>query len=570
MEDRDTKGDLYEYMLGKIATAGQNGQFRTPRHIIRLMVEMTAPTPKDIICDPACGTCGFLVAAGEYLRERYPELLRDAKLKEHFHQRLFHGFDFDNTMLRIGSMNMLLHGVENPDIRYRDSLAQDHADERGELHPRPRQSALCRLARLREHRQGPPADRQDQEDRAALPRPLPAPAQARRPRRRHRARRRPLRLQQGPQGAAPDPGRGAEARRRRSPSPAASSSPTPASPPPSSSSPRPTPAAPTTSGSTTSTPTAGASTTSAPRSSPRKSSAPSPGAAHRSGTREEQPARHPRPLAATRQQRAQAPPHRPELLRPQGRHRRPGLRPLPQPLQGGGPRRGRPPPAEGDPRRPAKLETEIQAGDEGAGGDAEVRTVRLGEIAESLPCDYGDEPSEVSPSFDVVKVSNVNGEGRFHGDFEKRGFRNDRLADLLVKEGDLLVVKSSGSKANILSGKTAICGPDRAGRIVASNFLLRLRVDETAVVPRFLWYVLNSGASKAIRQNDCWCVDLSESEVVALFVPSHSPSAPGGATANCGDPGPGGGAQGQAPRRPRPARHPHPSHLPRPLRRSSC
>jgi type I restriction enzyme M protein len=129
MEDRDTKGDLYEYMLSKIASAGQNGQFRTPRHIIRLMVEMTAPNPKDVICDPASGTCGFLVAAGEYLRSHYPEILRDAKQKTHFHQHAFHGFDFDNTMLRIGSMNMLLHGVENPDIRYRDSLAQDHADE---------------------------------------------------------------------------------------------------------------------------------------------------------------------------------------------------------------------------------------------------------------------------------------------------------------------------------------------------------------------------------------------------------------------------------------------------------
>ena len=129
MEDRDTKGDLYEYMLGKIASAGQNGQFRTPRHIIRLMVEMTAPGPKDVICDPACGTAGFLVAAGEYLREHHPEILRDEKLRQHFHRDLFHGFDFDNTMLRIGSMNMLLHGVENPDIRYRDSLAQDHAGE---------------------------------------------------------------------------------------------------------------------------------------------------------------------------------------------------------------------------------------------------------------------------------------------------------------------------------------------------------------------------------------------------------------------------------------------------------
>jgi type I restriction enzyme M protein len=129
MEDRDTKGDLYEYMLGKIASAGQNGQFRTPRHIIRLMVEMVTPKPTDIVCDPACGTCGFLVAVGEYLRERHPEVMTNAKLRQHFHRDLFHGFDFDNTMLRIGSMNMLLHGVENPDVVYRDSLSQDHAGE---------------------------------------------------------------------------------------------------------------------------------------------------------------------------------------------------------------------------------------------------------------------------------------------------------------------------------------------------------------------------------------------------------------------------------------------------------
>jgi type I restriction-modification system DNA methylase subunit len=129
MEDRDTKGDLYEYMLGKIAAAGQNGQFRTPRHIIKLMVELTAPTPKDTICDPASGTCGFLVAAGEYLREQHPELFNDATARSHFHYGMFHGYDFDNTMLRIGSMNMALHGVENPDIRYKDSLAQDHSDD---------------------------------------------------------------------------------------------------------------------------------------------------------------------------------------------------------------------------------------------------------------------------------------------------------------------------------------------------------------------------------------------------------------------------------------------------------
>jgi type I restriction enzyme M protein len=129
MEDRDTKGDLYEYMLGKIASAGQNGQFRTPRHIIKLMVELTAPDPKDVICDPASGTCGFLVAAGEYLREKHPKLFQDDAARTHFHHAMFHGYDFDNTMLRIGSMNMALHGVDNPDIRYKDSLAQDHSGD---------------------------------------------------------------------------------------------------------------------------------------------------------------------------------------------------------------------------------------------------------------------------------------------------------------------------------------------------------------------------------------------------------------------------------------------------------
>src|SRR5437870_3236324 len=129
MEERDTKGDLYEYMLSKIATAGQNGQFRTPRHIIKMMVEMVAPQPRDIICDPACGTAGFLIAAGEYLREHHKEIFTDDKLHFHFNEKLFNGFDFDSTMLRIGSMNMLLHGVENPNIRYKDSLAEEHAGD---------------------------------------------------------------------------------------------------------------------------------------------------------------------------------------------------------------------------------------------------------------------------------------------------------------------------------------------------------------------------------------------------------------------------------------------------------
>ena len=128
MADRDTKGDLYEYMLGKIASAGQNGQFRTPRHIIKLMVDMTAPTPKDVICDPACGTAGFLIAASEHLRKHHEgAIYKNEASRLRFNSGTFHGYDFDSTMLRIGSMNMLLHGVENPDIRYKDSLAQ--ADE---------------------------------------------------------------------------------------------------------------------------------------------------------------------------------------------------------------------------------------------------------------------------------------------------------------------------------------------------------------------------------------------------------------------------------------------------------
>ena len=125
MADRDTNGDLYEYLLSKIASAGVNGQFRTPRHIIKLMVDMTAPQPSDEICDPACGTAGFLVAASEYVRATHADALLDARQRSHFHRSMFHGFDFDATMLRIGSMNMLLHGVESPDIRYRDSLSED-------------------------------------------------------------------------------------------------------------------------------------------------------------------------------------------------------------------------------------------------------------------------------------------------------------------------------------------------------------------------------------------------------------------------------------------------------------
>lgn len=124
MENADTNGDLYEYLLSKIASAGVNGQFRTPRHIIELMVRMMDPKGSDIICDPACGTAGFLVSSAEYLLKEKPEIFADSTVERHFHDGMFHGFDFDSTMLRIGSMNMLLHGIENPEIEYRDSLSE--------------------------------------------------------------------------------------------------------------------------------------------------------------------------------------------------------------------------------------------------------------------------------------------------------------------------------------------------------------------------------------------------------------------------------------------------------------
>ncbi len=131
MEKRDTKGDIYEYLLSKIASAGQNGQFRTPRHIISMMVEMVKPQPDDTICDPASGTCGFLVGANEYLRERHPEILMDAELRRHFNDDMFYGNDFDATMLRIGAMNLMLHGIENPNLSDADGLSKANDKNRG-------------------------------------------------------------------------------------------------------------------------------------------------------------------------------------------------------------------------------------------------------------------------------------------------------------------------------------------------------------------------------------------------------------------------------------------------------
>ncbi|MBR5970571.1 MAG: SAM-dependent DNA methyltransferase [Lachnospiraceae bacterium] len=125
----DTRGDVYEYLLSKISTAGVNGQFRTPRHIIRMMVELMEPGAEEIVCDPACGTSGFLVAVSEYLKEkRKEEVFFDRKNQEHYMNHMFHGFDMDRTMLRIGAMNMMTHGVENPFIEYRDSLSEQNPD----------------------------------------------------------------------------------------------------------------------------------------------------------------------------------------------------------------------------------------------------------------------------------------------------------------------------------------------------------------------------------------------------------------------------------------------------------
>jgi type I restriction enzyme M protein len=124
MDDRDTKGDVYEYLLSKIASAGQNGQFRTPRHIIKMMVQMMRPSLEDTVCDPSAGTAGFLVATGEYLRETYAKELLKPKEQDHFQHKLFMGMEFDPTMIRIGAMNLMLHGIEQPNLIAVDALSE--------------------------------------------------------------------------------------------------------------------------------------------------------------------------------------------------------------------------------------------------------------------------------------------------------------------------------------------------------------------------------------------------------------------------------------------------------------
>ncbi|MDD6236764.1 MAG: class I SAM-dependent DNA methyltransferase [Clostridiales bacterium] len=130
MQSADVRGDTYEYLLSKISQSGLNGQFRTPRHIIRMMVELMDPKADDVICDPACGTSGFLVSAGEYLKEkRREEIFFNRIKKDHYMNHMFSGYDMDRTMLRIGAMNMMTHGIDNPYIEYRDSLSDQNPDK---------------------------------------------------------------------------------------------------------------------------------------------------------------------------------------------------------------------------------------------------------------------------------------------------------------------------------------------------------------------------------------------------------------------------------------------------------
>ncbi len=128
MTDRDTMGDVYEYILGKMAASGNNGQFRTPRHIIRMMVELMQPQVDWEICDPAMGSAGFIVEAAKYVQDHHrAELMKKANMI-HYKTRMFHGFDTDTTMLRIGAMNLMLHGVDAPDVKWQDSLSSENTD----------------------------------------------------------------------------------------------------------------------------------------------------------------------------------------------------------------------------------------------------------------------------------------------------------------------------------------------------------------------------------------------------------------------------------------------------------
>ena len=129
IQSSDIRGDVYEYISSRLQVNGRAGAFRTPRHIIRMIVEMIEPKPDDVICDPACGTAGFLVEAGKYLKTNHSELFFDRIKKDHFMNHMFYGFDMGRTMLRIGAMNMMTHGIDNPFIEYRDSLSDQNPDK---------------------------------------------------------------------------------------------------------------------------------------------------------------------------------------------------------------------------------------------------------------------------------------------------------------------------------------------------------------------------------------------------------------------------------------------------------
>ena len=126
LNNKDIMGDVYEYLLSQIAQSGTNGQFRTPRHIINMMVELMRPTIDDTVCDPAMGSAGFICAAAQYISEHYATELMKTENKKHYTNAMFTGFDTDQTMLRIGAMNMMLHGVEAPNITWMDSLSEDN------------------------------------------------------------------------------------------------------------------------------------------------------------------------------------------------------------------------------------------------------------------------------------------------------------------------------------------------------------------------------------------------------------------------------------------------------------
>lgn len=199
MNNRDAMGDVYEYILGKMAASGTNGQFRTPRHIIRMIVELMEPTPQDYICDPAMGSAGFLVEAVKYIKEKHATAMYVSEEVQHMKTSMINGYDTDQTMLRIGAMNLLLHDITAPELAWRDSLSEQNEDQScytlvmanppfaGSLD---KGNVNKRILSYANH----------QQDRATVPCAVCALVGDRRTLRQHRARRRTLRHQQGARG----------------------------------------------------------------------------------------------------------------------------------------------------------------------------------------------------------------------------------------------------------------------------------------------------------------------------------------------------------------------------------